>query len=138
MSLKLLIKPDPLDTFGALTKKAVEDFQTAKIKAGINLGNSGPKRDGVDGVVGPRTCIAMGLMKRRKKVAPAPAAPATTPKSMKNLPNKETVSGTLNPAGAGANPVEREDPLEESVDFYDKKKLLEAKKIFGRLIKALL
>lgn len=52
--------------FGDFTKKAVENFQRAK-------------KLKVDGIVGPRTCIAMGLMKRpavKQKPTATPAQPA--------------------------------------------------------------
>ena len=91
------------------TEAAVKNFQESK-------------KLKVDGIVGVRTCIALGLIK------PAVKKP--------DLSGDEFIKKFGTPAKEPTEEPAKE-PTEESLsrDYYDNKKLNEAKKLFNKLLK---
>jgi hypothetical protein len=62
-----------------LDNTKVTEIQTILKTKGVDLGKSGPKQDGVDGVLGSKTLDAiLNVLKSNNSQTPAPAAPAPT------------------------------------------------------------
>jgi peptidoglycan hydrolase-like protein with peptidoglycan-binding domain len=112
--------------FGDFTESIVKQFQRLK-------------KLKVDGVVGPRTCVALGLMKPAAKNTATTPTPKTLEAPAQTLVPPAPAGSPL-PTGPGSGAKGAGRPVEdfkESLSFNDKKKISEAKTLFNKLLKNL-
>ena len=93
-------KPDP----------KVMELQKQLVAAGYKLGNSGPNRDGVDGIMGPKTRAAQQLVQQKGQ-----QALQNWSKQGQDLQNKWSSYGKMTPEQiANANAIKAGQPLPQT------------------------
>ena len=98
---------------GPKTIDAVERFQKDAVKLGIDLGKSGPNKDGVDGMPGPLTMKALQKYEELLAAIASPKAGAFTPKQNSSgvvVTGPDGQAMQFNPEGGLKKMQENKDP----------------------------